>query len=171
VLEIGFGTGLNLPFYPERVQRLVALDVNPAMPALAKKRIAASAIAVDYRVLDGESLPFSDASFDCVVSTWTLCSIRRVEQALAEVRRVLRPGGRFFFVEHGLSPDPDVAVWQHRLTPMQRVIADGCHLDRDIAALVKNAGFALVQLEQQYAEGLSSVLGYFSLGIAAKPES
>ena len=106
VLEIGFGTGLNLPHYPEHVRRITTVDPNPGMNKLARRRIAESGIAVDQRALGGEALPFEDETFDCVVSTWTLCSIPEVGRALGEVYRVLRPGGRFVFLEHGLSDDP-----------------------------------------------------------------
>ncbi len=167
ILEIGFGTGLNLPHYPASVQKLTAIDVNVGMNALAQKRLAASPIGVDYRVLNGEKLPIADQTFDSVVSTWTLCSIAKVEQALQEVQRVLKPGGRFFFIEHGLSNDPNVQVWQHRLTPIQKVIADGCHLDRDISALVK-ATFPTVTLTQFWEDSLPKIGGYFYQGVALK---
>lgn len=137
-LEIGFGTGLNLPYYRKHIQKLTTVDANPGMNALAKKRIQASDIAVEHHVLDGENLPFADQSFDSVVSTWTLCSIANVEQALKGIYRVLKPGGKYFFIEHGLSNDPQVQVWQHRLTPIQKVIADGCHFNRDIKRLIEN---------------------------------
>ncbi len=167
VLEIGFGTGLNLPHYPDHIQKLITIDTNPGMRALAQKRIQAAAIAVDDRVLDGENLPMADNTFDSVVSTWTLCSIANVEQALREIYRVLKPGGQFIFIEHGLSNDPKVQVWQHRLTPLQKVIGDGCHLDRDIRKLVENQ-FKTVKLEQFQAEGIPKVGGYLYKGIALK---
>ncbi|MBD0336447.1 MAG: class I SAM-dependent methyltransferase, partial [Cyanobacteria bacterium Co-bin13] len=130
VLEIGFGTGLNLAYYPHYVDKIVTIDANPGMNALAQKRIEASELTVENRVLNGESLPMPDNSFDYVVSTWTLCSIAKVDNALSESHRVLRPGGKFVFVEHGLSEDPKVQTWQNRLTPIQKVIGDGCHLNR-----------------------------------------
>jgi ubiquinone/menaquinone biosynthesis C-methylase UbiE len=111
VLEIGFGTGLNLGHYPEHVRRITTVDPNPGMGTLARRRVAESGIEVDRRVLSGEELPFEHESFDCVVSTWTLCSIPEVGRALAEVHRVLRPGGRFIFLEHGLSQAPRVQKW------------------------------------------------------------
>ena len=120
VLEIGFGTGLNLPHYPEHVRRITTVDPNPGMGRLARRRIAESGIAVDQRALSGEALPFEDGSFDCVVSTWTLCSIPDAGRALGEIHRVLRPGGRFVFLEHGLSEDAKVRAWQRRLNPIQR---------------------------------------------------
>jgi ubiquinone/menaquinone biosynthesis C-methylase UbiE len=115
VLEIGFGTGLNLPFYPEGVRKLTTVDPNAGMHSLARKRIMKSGIEVDQRVLNGERQPFDDGTFDCVVSTFTLCSIAGVGQALGEAYRVLKPGGRFLFFEHGLSPQPTVQRWQRRL--------------------------------------------------------
>lgn len=167
VLEIGFGTGLNLPYYPAHVEKITTVDVNAGVNALAQKRIRASTIAIDNRVLNGENLPMADNTFDSVVSTWTLCSITNVEQALREIHRVLKPGGRFFFVEHGLSDDPKLQLWQNRLTPLQKVIADGCHLNRNIQQLVQQQ-FASVSLEKFYAEKTSRVFGYLYQGIATK---
>lgn len=167
VLEIGFGTGLNLAFYPDRIQHLTAIDANPGVHQLAQKRIQQSTIQVDHRVLNGEKLLFADRSFDSVVSTWTLCSIARVEQALQEIYRVLKPGGRFFFVEHGLSNEPNIQVWQNRLTPLQKRIADGCHLNRNIQKLVENQ-FDRVTLQQFYVKDLPKIGGYFYKGVATK---
>lgn len=166
-LEIGFGTGLNLPYYPSDLQKLTAIDANPGMSAIAQKRIRESGIVVDHRVLNGESLPINDCQFDSVVSTWTLCSIAKVEQALQEIHRVLKPGGRFFFIEHGLSRDAKTQVWQHRLTPIQKVIADGCHLDRDIRQLVERQ-FGQVAIDEFRPEDLPAVIGYFYKGVAIK---
>ncbi|WP_421657283.1 class I SAM-dependent methyltransferase [Leptothermofonsia sp. ETS-13] len=167
VLEIGFGTGLNLAYYPNSVKKITTVDVNPGMRSLAQKRIQASAIAVDHRVLNSEHLPMPDHSFDSVVSTWTLCSIANVEQALKEIYRVLKPGGQFFFVEHGLSNDPKIQVWQNRLTPIQKVIADGCHLNRNIRQLIENQ-FDSVRIEQFYADNFPKIVGYLSKGVAIK---
>ena len=166
VLEIGFGTGLNLDYYPAGVRRLTSIDVNPGVHRLAAQRLRNSPIRVIHSVLNGESLPMPDASFDAVVSTWTLCSIAHVDRALREVRRVLRPGGRFYFVEHGLSPDPAVARWQHRLTPVQKVIADGCHLDRDMLGLIEAAGFTHIEARHFLADGLPAVGNFMTLGSA-----
>jgi ubiquinone/menaquinone biosynthesis C-methylase UbiE len=168
ILEIGFGTGLNLPHYPAAVREIVALDASAGMSKLARKRIAASPIAVDHRVLNGERLPFGDSTFDSVVSTFTLCSIGNVGQALAEFRRVLKPGGRFHFVEHGLSDEPQVQTWQRRLTPLQKFFVDGCHLDRDIAALIAGAGFDILRLDHSQVDALPKLSGYFYRGLAAK---
>jgi len=167
VLEIGFGTGLNLPHYPETLQKLTAIDANAGMNGLARKRIQYSRIIVANRVLNGENLPMDDNSFDSVVSTWTLCSIAKVELALQEIHRVLKPGGKFFFIEHGLSDDPKVQVWQRRLTPLQKIIADGCHLDRNMKKLVENQ-FEVLKLEEFYMEETPKLAGYMYKGVATK---
>ena len=166
-LEIGFGTGLNLPYYPKHIKKLITVDANPGMNALALKRIQASDIVVEHNVLSGENLPFASQSFDSVVTTWTLCSIANVEQALKEIYRVLKPQGKYFFIEHGLSNDAKVQVWQNRLTPIQKVIADGCHLNRDIKHLVENH-FSHLTIEQFYIENLPKIVGYLYKGVAVK---
>jgi SAM-dependent methyltransferase len=167
VLEIGFGTGLNLPHYSDSVTSLTTVDPNEGMSAIANKRIAASPIEVTVKVLSGEILPFEDASFDAVVCTWTLCSIPNATQALQECHRVLKPGGQFFFIEHGLSDEAQIQAWQNRLTPIQRVVADGCHLNRCIDELVGNL-FEIVRLEKFYAPTLPKVMGYFYRGVGVK---
>lgn len=167
VLEIGFGTGLNLPHYPEAVTSLTTLDPNQGMEAIAQKRIDASPIPVETKLIGGENLPMPNASFDNVVCTWTLCSIPDAPKALSEAYRVLKPGGKFFFIEHGLSNEPKIQTWQNRLTPIQRVIADGCHLNRKIDELV-GAVFDELTVEEFYAPDLPKVGGYFYRGIATK---
>ena len=167
VLEIGFGTGLNLAYYPQTVTSLTVIDPNPGMVAVARSRILETALPITSEPLRGEALSMPDSSFDWVVSTWTLCSIAQVEQALQEIRRVLKPDGHFAFIEHGLSPDPELQVWQHRLTPLQKRIADGCHLDRAIADLIQKF-FTLESLETFYAENTPKVGGYFYRGVAVK---
>jgi ubiquinone/menaquinone biosynthesis C-methylase UbiE len=168
VLEIGFGTGLNLAYYPsDRVQKITTVDVNPGMNRLAQKRIAASTISVDYQVLNGEKLPMAEATFDTVISTWTLCSIKHVEPAIAEIYRVLKPGGKFLFIEHGLSNEPKIQTWQHRLTPIQKIIADGCHLDREIKSLIAKQ-FVNLAVKEFYAPNKPKIGGYFYQGIATK---
>jgi len=167
VLEIGFGTGLNLPHYSAAVTSLTTVDPNEGMGAIAQKRIEASPIPVKTVTLSGENLLMPDASFDNVVCTWTLCSIPQVEKALSEAYRVLKPGGRFFFIEHGLSDEPSVQTWQNRLTPIQRVVADGCHLNRRIDELV-NAAFDEVTVTEFYGENLPKVMGYFYQGVARR---
>jgi ubiquinone/menaquinone biosynthesis C-methylase UbiE len=167
ILEIGFGTGLNLQHYPKSVHAITTVDINPGMSAIARRRIQASGITVKHYVLDGKSLPMPDDSFDSVVSTWTLCSIADVEQALREIYRVLKPNGRFFFIEHGLSSEPKVQVWQHRLTPIQKVIADGCHLDRNIQSLIEKY-FQQATIARFASKNLPEIAGYFYKGVAQK---
>lgn len=167
VLEIGFGTGLNLPYYGDRINKLTTIDANPGMNSLAQKRIQASSIQVDNQVLNGEKLPMTDNRFDSVVSTWTLCSITNVDRALQEIHRVLKPGGKFFFIEHGLSNEPQVQAWQNRLTPLQRVLADGCHFNRNIEQLVKKY-FPTLTLEKFYAPKVPKVAAYMYKGVATK---
>jgi ubiquinone/menaquinone biosynthesis C-methylase UbiE len=168
VLEIGFGTGLNLPCYPPHVRKVTAVDPNAGMYRKARRRIKQAGVEIDRRVLGGERLPFEDGSFDCVVSTFTLCSIEEVEQALREVYRVLRPGGKFLFLEHGLSPEPGVQKWQHRLNWLQMRVAGGCHLDRDMRALVTAQPFASVRVDEFYLEKTPRTHGYVYRGVATK---
>ena len=167
VLEIGFGTGLNLPYYPKRIRKITTVDPNPGVNQLAQKRIQESLMMVDHRVLSGEQLPMADNTFDSVVSTWTLCSIANVDQAIQEIYRVLKPGGRFFFIEHGLSEDPGVQSWQHRLNPIQKIIGDGCHLDRNIQTLIKKR-FQDIEIEQFDMENAPKTLGHLYRGVATK---
>lgn len=168
VLEIGFGTGLNLPHYPDRVHRLTAVDPNPGMHRLAQKRIKQTGIEVDPHVISGERLPFEDSRFDCAVSTFTLCSIEDVAQALSEVYRVLKSGGTFLFLEHGLSSEPRVQKWQRRLNWLQVRLANGCHLDRNMKALVDAQPFAAVSVEEFYLERTPRTHGYLYRGNARK---
>lgn len=167
VLEIGFGTGLNVPYYGDGVTSVTAIDPNEGMAAIANPRIQTSTIQVNLQTARAEALPMAADSFDAVVCTWTLCSIPNIEQALAEVYRVLKPGGKFFFIEHGLSPESGVGTWQRRLTPLQRRVADGCHLDRPMASLVRSV-FGQVAIDEFYATSLPKVIGYFYQGVATK---
>lgn len=167
VLEIGFGTGLNLSYYPENIRKIITIDNNPGVHKLAQKRIGKSSITVDHRILSGENLPMADNTFDSVVSTWTLCSIQKVEQALKEIYRVLKPDGKFFFIEHGLSNETEIQVWQNRLNPLEKFIADGCHLNRNIRQIIEQQ-FNQVSLEEFYAENTPKFLGYMYKGIATK---
>lgn len=167
VLEIGFGTGINLSYYPEQLQKLVTVDANPGMNALAQKRLETSTITVDNRVLNGENLPMPDSSFDCVVSTWTLCSIKNVEQAIAEIHRVLKPGGKFYFIEHGLSNDPNIQVWQNRLNFINKALFVGCHINRNIKQLVATQ-FDDLTIEEFYEPNTPKIDGYMYKGVATK---
>lgn len=168
VLEIGIGSGLNLPCYPPSIKQITAVDVNPGMGRRAAKRMKESGIEVDLKILNGERLPFDDASFEAVVVTFTLCSIPDVSRALKEMRRVLKPGGRLYFLEHGLSPEPGVARWQKRLNPLQKKLGDGCHLDRDIRALIGSAPFEILECRNFYLDKAPRTHGYLSLGVAEK---
>jgi len=149
VLEVGFGSGRNLPHLPESVTRLIAVDPAVHGRQIAAPRIAASRVAVEFVGLDGQALPLPDASVDNVLVTWTLCTIPDVDRALREMHRVLRPGGSLHFVEHGLSPRPATARRQRRISPWWGRIAGGCHLDRDIPSLVTTAGFNLGDLSSE----------------------
>lgn len=153
VLEIGFGSGATLPFYdPAKVASLTVVEPSEGMNRRAAAHLAASPVPVRSVPGAGERLPFADASFDTVVCCLTLCSVQDVGKVLAEVRRVLKPGGHFLFLEHVLSDDPDRQRWQHRLTPIQKVIGVGCHLDRPSAQLVRDAGFTLEPMPAQQEE-------------------
>ena len=168
ILEIGFGTGLNLAHYPSHVNRITTVDPNPGMNGLAMRRIAASGKQVDQRRLGGESLPFVEGAFDCVVSTWTMCSIPEVDRALGEAYRVLRPGGRLVFLEHGRSDDPKVLAWQRRLNSIERVLGDGCRLDLDVEATVRGRPFERVEVERFEMDGLPRTHGTMYRGSAQK---
>jgi ubiquinone/menaquinone biosynthesis C-methylase UbiE len=168
ILEIGFGTGLNLPHYPAHVRRITVVDPSPGMHRLAQKRIDTTGIQVDHRLLRSERLPFADKRFDCVVSTFTLCSIANVDQAIGEVYRTLKPGGRFLLLEHGLSPEPGVQRWQRRLSWLQMRLADGCRLDRNIQELAAAQPFGSVQMDKFYSEKMPRTHGYLYMGAATK---
>lgn len=164
VLELGTGTGLNLPHFPAAVERVDGIDPNPGMHELAgevARRVAAEGgPVVELHEARGEELPFPDATFDTAVSTWTLCSVDDVGRVLAELRRVLRPGGRLLLLEHGLAPDRGVAFWQRRLTPVQRFFADGCHLDRDFPTLLAASDLETTHRDAFYDRGTPKPFGH-----------
>ncbi|MFQ6393914.1 class I SAM-dependent methyltransferase [Nocardia sp. KC 131] len=168
VLEIGFGSGLNVPFYPAAVQSISAVEPADLGWKLAAKRVAKATVPIERSGLDGRALPFDDNFFDAALSTWTMCTIPDIATALAEVRRVLVPGGTLHFVEHGLAPDSKVQLWQHRLNPIQKALAGGCHLNRDIRGLVETAGFEIRDIDVFYEDG-PKFLTALTLGVAVSP--
>jgi ubiquinone/menaquinone biosynthesis C-methylase UbiE len=153
VLEIGFGSGLNLRFYPADVTSVSAVEPADVGWRLSEKRRGRTDVPVQRSGLDGQHLAEDDASFDSALVTFSLCTIPDPALALAEVRRVLRPGASLHFLEHGLAPDAGVARWQHRIDPVQRRLFAGCHLSRDVPALVEAAGFEMAELRAEYMPG------------------
>lgn len=167
VVEIGFGSGLNVPFYPSSVAAVSAVEPSDVGWKLAGERLAEASVAVERSGLDGQALPFPDDTFDSALSTWTMCTIPDIEAALAEIRRVLKPDGTLHFVEHGLAPDTNVQRWQHRFEPIQKRVAGGCHLTREIPTLLTDAGFDVQELDAFYDEKVPKAFGALSLGAAA----
>lgn len=170
VLEIGIGSGLNLPFYSSEVRRVHGVDPSAELQRLARKRAAGHSAEIDFVLQSAdEPLPFGDASMDTVVMTWTLCSIPNPPKALGEMRRVLKSTGRLIFIEHGRSPDRGVAAWQDRLTPAWKRIGGGCHLNRKVDELIEQAGFQMQELRNFYVRGLRPMT-YMYQGIARRSE-
>ena len=153
IVEIGFGSGYNVPHYPAEVERVLAVEPSATAWGMASRRVHASSVPIEQVGTDGQSLPIDDASCDGAICTFALCTIPDPGAALAELRRVLRPGGRLHLLEHGLAPDARVAAFQRRVEPLERRLADGCHLTRDPVALVTAAGFRVEDLDQRYGAG------------------
>jgi SAM-dependent methyltransferase len=166
VVEIGFGSGLNVPFYPAVITRVAAIEPSDLGWELAAERLEATDVPVRRSGLDGQALPFADDSFDAALSTWTLCTIPDVATALGELRRVLRPGGTVHFLEHGLSPEERVRRWQRRLDPVQTRIMGGCHFTRPVVELLTTAGFTIKELDVFYEKDIPKFAGALSLGTA-----
>ncbi|MDP8976433.1 MAG: class I SAM-dependent methyltransferase [Actinomycetota bacterium] len=160
VVEIGFGTGHNLPFMPEEVTRLRAVEPLEKARYMANDRVATARCPVEFVGLDGQHIPLDDESADAVLSTWTLCSIEDPIAAVREITRILRPGGTFHFVEHGLSPDAGVRKWQNRCNGLQGRVAGGCNINRDIPALITEGGLSIQQVDTYYAKGDPKPLGW-----------
>ena len=165
VLEIGFGSGLNLPYYPAEVTRIHAVDPDLTGRKMAAARMAECPIPVELSGLDGQQLPLDSNSMDAVLSTWTLCTIPDLSKALAEISRVLKPDGRLHFLEHGLSPDAKVARWQNRLNGLQQFIGGGCNLNRKIDDLLRGANFEITEAENFYMKG-PKFAAYMYKGVA-----
>jgi ubiquinone/menaquinone biosynthesis C-methylase UbiE len=170
VVEIGFGSGLNVPHYPGAVTAVQAIEPADLGWTLAQSRIAQSTAPVARAGLDAQSLPLADASCDSALSTWTLCTIPDVDAALREVRRVLKPGGTFHLLEHGLAPDEKVRRWQRRIEPVQKRVGGGCHLTRRIAELVTAAGFTFREVDAFYEDGAPKPFGAATLGVAVSDD-
>jgi ubiquinone/menaquinone biosynthesis C-methylase UbiE len=156
VVEIGFGSGLNVPFYPARVTQVAAVDPSGVGWKLAGKRLRDTSIPVRRAGLEAKTLPFPDDSFDAALSTWTMCTVPDIAAALHELRRVLTPEGTLHFVEHSLAPDERVRRWQHRLNPLQKRLFGGCHLTRLIVDLLRENGFAITELDVYYEKAPAS---------------
>lgn len=165
VLEVGIGSGENLPLYTAAVTEVIGVEPSPRLAAMARESAARASYPVTVAEASAEQMPLDAGSIDTIVMTWTLCSIPDPGRALAEMRRVLKPEGRLLFVEHGLAPDRGVRFLQRRLTPLWKRLAGGCHLDRDTAALIANAGFEIDRLETGYMPG-ARLLSYIYEGCA-----
>src|SRR5689334_20011409 len=171
VVEIGFGSGLNVPLYPPDVEKVYAIEPSTVARELAAERVAASSVPVEFAGLDGQKLPLASESADAALSTFTLCTIPEIDLALMELYRVLRPGGELHFLEHGLSDDPGVAKWQHRFNGVQQLVCGGCNLDRPIDRLLVDAGFEVDEVEHEFMPGPRAARpwGYLYEGRATKP--
>jgi len=167
ILEIGFGTGINLKFYPPNIKKIIGVDANGGMLQKAHKKIN-GIIEIELIHQSSESLSFSDNSINAVVSTYTLCSINEINSAIKEIYRVLKPGGRYYFLEHGLADNPKTQKWQQRLNRLQNIWADGCNLSRDMKSLIEKAGFNIIEMKNYYMKRDPKIVGYMYEGIAVK---
>lgn len=165
VIEIGFGSGTNVGCYPDDVTSVTAVEPSDTAWRMAAERVAASPVPIIRGGLDGQRLPFDDDTFDSALSTYTMCTIPDLPAAVAELRRVVKPGGTLHILEHGRAPDADVRRWQQRLEPIQRRIGGGCHLTRDIPTTLLDAGWSAVELDRYYADKTPRVFGALSLGV------
>jgi len=168
VVEPGFGSGLNIEHMPETVTKVYAIDPAVVGQNLAAGRVVASPISVEYVGLDGQTIPLEANSCDAGVLTFTLCTIPDYRAALSELRRVIKPGGTLHFVEHGAAPDTRVKTWQDRITPLQKRIADGCHLNRPIVEIIVGAGFEIEWTDARYV-GRPKAASFFTAGVARNP--
>jgi len=168
VLEIGFGTGINLKFYPQNVKRIIGVDANNGMLMQSQKKISNGRFQIELINQSSELLPFADNSINAVLSTYTLCSIKEINEALKEIYRVLKPGAKYYFLEHGLADNPRTQKWQRRLNPLQNIWADGCNLNRDMKSLIANAGFNMIEMKNYYMKRDPKIVGYMYEGIAVK---
>jgi len=168
ILEIGFGTGINLKFYPQNVKKIIGIDANNVMLEQAKKKITNGRFEIDLIGQSSESLPFPDNSINAVLSTYTLCSIKEINVALKEIYRVLKPSGKYYFLEHGLADNPRTQKWQHRLNPLQNIWSNGCNLNRDMKSLIEHAGFNITEIKNYYMKRDPKIVGYMYEGIAIK---
>jgi len=160
VVEVGFGSGSNVPFIPDAVTGLWAIDPSGTARKLAEKRIAKSDVKVEFAGLDAQRIDLPDDRFDAALSTWSLCTIPDAHAALLEVHRILKPGGTLHFVEHGIAPDEKVRKWAARIEPIHSKLFGGCHVTRDIPALIENAGFSIKQLDRAYTKGEPKYAGF-----------
>jgi ubiquinone/menaquinone biosynthesis C-methylase UbiE len=160
VVEVGFGTGLNVTYYPDEVTRVFAVEPSRVCMQLAEKRIARSKVHIELAGLTGEHLDLPSETFDAVLSTWTLCTIPNLSAALDELRRVLKSGGTFHFVEHGHAPDAPTVKWQRRIEPINKKLAGGCHLTRNVPEYIERAGFQIEHLDSYYFEGEPKPFGF-----------
>jgi len=168
VIEIGFGTGLNIAHYPDSINKVKAIEPSALGFKIAEPRVAASPVPIEFAGLRGETLELESEQFDTALSTWTLCSIPDVGAALTELRRVLKPGGEFHFIEHGHAPDAKVARWQSIIEPVHKRLTGGCHLTRPIFEIITQAGFTIIEPDEYYFPKEPRPFGYTFTGRARR---